>query len=356
MSAIVIILTLLSIIVFSCNLFCVLNIAFSKHLRRASHIAICSLLFAHLIQGLVVIPSYAMKRAEFGNQRVVCDVFRFSYLFTNYAACTSLLLITLDRLIAVLYPLQYSVNATMKKMMYVLCSCWIYVVCLCVIPFFTAKAKSSCSYVPTKEWTLFMLTFNTLIPFIVIFISYILIFSRTKKAFKSRNTERARRHQSQRKVLKTTVLIVLSFIFCWGPSFVYYFLQAVCETCLTDLYRREDIEEIITFLMKVLTFVDGIIAPLIYCFMNARFNAERQKALRRLRASTMKTMRSRTLSLTVDYKDRNRSSPLHVLYHRKKTLKEENNQDCSDLSPKHENETGTIFMVDGKNSICLNLD
>ena len=353
MSTIVIILILLSIIVFSCNLFCVLNIAFSKHLKRASHIAICSLLFAHLIQGLVVIPSYAMKRAKFGDQRVICDVFRFSYLFTNYAACISLLLVTVDRLVAVMYPLKYSVNATMKKMMYILCSCSVYVVCLCVIPFFTAKAKSSCSYGPTKEWTIFMLTFNTLIPFIVIFVSYILIFSRTKKAFKSRNTERARRHQSQRKVFKTTVLIVLSFIFCWGPSFVYYFLQAVCETCLADLYRREDIEKIITFLMKVLTFVDGIIAPLIYCFMNTRFNVERQKALRRLRTSTMKSMRSHTLSLTVDYKDRRRSSPLHALSDRKKALKEENNQNCSELSPKHENGTGTIFMVDGKNSICL---
>ena len=356
MSTIVIILILLAITVFSCNLFCILNIAFSKHLRRASHIAICSLLFAHLIQGLFVIPSYAMKRAKFGYEPVICDVFRFSYLLTNYGACISLLIVTLDRLVAVVYPLKYSVNATMKKMMYILCLCWIYVICLCVIPFFTAKAKSSCSYGPTKEWTLFMLTLNTLIPFIVIFISYILIFSRTKKAFKSRNTERARRCQSQRKFLKTTVLIVLSFIFCWGPSFVYYFLQAVCQTCLADLYRREDIEKIVTFLMKVLTFVDGIIAPLIYCFMNTRFNAERQKALRRLRVSTMKSMRSRTLSSTVNYKDRRRSSPLHVLCDREKTLKEENNQNCSGVSSKYENDTGTIFVVDGKNSICLNLD
>ena len=115
MSTIVIILILLAIIVFSCNLFCILNIAFSKHLRRASHIAICSLLFAHLIQGLFVIPSYAMKRAKFGYERVICDVFRFSYLLTNYAACISLLIVTLDRLVAVVYPLRYSVKATMKK-------------------------------------------------------------------------------------------------------------------------------------------------------------------------------------------------------------------------------------------------
>ena len=276
---------LLSIIVFLCNLFCILNIIFSKHLRRASHVAVCSLLFAHLIQGLVAIPSYAMKRAEIGHERVVCDTFRFSYLLTNYAACISLLLVTLDRLVAVLYPLKYNVHATMKKMMHILCLCWFYVLCLCVIPFFNTKVKGSCSYSPSEEWTVFMLTFNTFIPFVVIFISYKLIFSKAKKPVKMRNTEKCRRCQSQKKTLKTTVLIVASYIFCWGPSFVYYFLQAICKACLADLYRRENTEKIITFLMKLLTFINGIFAPLVYCFLNTNFNAERQKTTRRLKAT-----------------------------------------------------------------------
>ena len=287
MSMIVIILILLSIIVFFCNLFCILIIIFSKHLRRASHVAICSLLFAHLIQGLVVIPSYAMKRAEIGHERVICDTFRFSHLLTNYAACISLLLVTLDRLVAVLYPLKYIVHATITKMMCILCLCWFYVLCLCVIPFFNKKVKHFCLYSPSEEWMIFMLTFNTLVPFVVIFISYKLIFSKTKKALKSRNTEKCQRYQSEKKILKTTVLIVASYIFCWGPSFVYYFLQAICKACLADLYRREDTEKIITFLMKVLTFIDGILAPLVYCFLNTNFNAERQKLTRRLRTYTV---------------------------------------------------------------------
>ena len=290
MIMIVIILILLSIIVFLCNLFCILNIIFSKYLRRASHVAICSLLFAHLIQGLVAIPSYAMKRAEIGHERVVCDTFRFSYLLTNYAACISLLLVTLDRLVAVLYPLKYSVHATRTKMMYILCLCWFYVLCLCVIPFFNKKVKRSCLYSPSEEWTIFMLSFNTFIPFVVIFISYKLIFSKTKKALKLRNTERCRRYQSQNKILKITVLIVASYILCWGPSFVYYFLQAICKACLANLYRREDTEKIITFIMKVLTFINGIFAPLVYCFLNTKFNAERQETIRRLKKSTIQLL------------------------------------------------------------------
>lgn len=346
MSIIVIILILLSIIVFLCNLFCILNIIFSKHLRRASHVAICSLLFAHLIQGLVAIPTYAMKRAEIGHERVVCDTFRFSYLLTNYAACISLLLVTLHRLVAVLYPLKYSVHATMTRTIYIFCLCWFYVLCLCVIPFFNKKVKRSCSYSPSDEWTIFMLTFNTFIPLVVIFISYKLIFSKTKKALKSRNTERCRRYQSQKKILKTTVLIVTSYIFCWGPSFVYYFLQAVCKTCLADLYRREDIEKIITFLMKVLTFINGIFAPLVYCFLNTNFNAERQKTIRRLRTSTLQSLRPRTSSLTVDYKDRRRSSPLCVRFDQKNTP--EDSPKSIGMSPKPQKDYGTIFMFVGK--------
>ena len=188
-----------------------------------------------------------------------------------------------------------------------------------------------------------MLTFNTFIPFVVIFLSYKLIFSKTKKALKSRNTERCRRYQSQKKILKTTVLIVASYIFCWGPSFVYYFLQAICKTCLADLYRREDTEKIITFLMKVLTFINGIFAPLVYCFLNTNFNAERQKTIRRLRTSTIQSLRPRTLSSTVDYKDRRRSSPLCDQFDQKDTPFVQ--------SPKPQNDTGTIFVFVGKNDI-----
>lgn len=181
MSSIIIILIMLSVIVFLCNISCVTNIIYSRQLRRASHIAICSLLFAHLIQGVLVIPSYAMKRSTMNYQKTICDVFQFSYMLTNYGACISLLLVTLDRLFAVLYPLQYSLRVTETNIISVLCVCWLYVLSLCMIPFFTVTTEKSCTYSPRKEWTIFMLIFNNFIPFVIILVSYIMISAKIKK-------------------------------------------------------------------------------------------------------------------------------------------------------------------------------
>lgn len=181
MSSIIIILIMLSVIVFLCNISCVTNIIYSRQLRRASHIAICSLLFAHLIQGVLVIPSYDMKRSTMNYQKTICDVFQFSYMLTNYGACISLLLVTLDRLFAVIYPLQYSLRVTETNIISVLCVCWLYVLSLCMIPFFTVTTEKSCTYSPRKEWTIFMLIFNNFIPFVIILVSYIMISAKIKK-------------------------------------------------------------------------------------------------------------------------------------------------------------------------------
>ena len=344
MSSIIIILVILSVIVFLCNIFCIMNIIYSRQLRWASHIAICSLLFAHLIQGVLVIPSYAMKRSTMNDKKTICDVFRFSYMLTNYGACISLLLVTLDRLFAILYPLRYSLRVTVRNIISVLCVCWLYVLSLCMIPFFTVTLDRSCTYNPRREWTIFMLIFNTFIPFVIVLVSYVMIFAKTKKTYKVKTKKRTGQFHSHKKFLKTTVLIVVSFIICWGPSFVYYFLQSVCQTCLGDLTRQEDVENIMTFLMKVLTLVDGIIAPLIYCFLNRKVNAEMQSTIRRLRAHTDSSRGTFTVFLTAENKVRKHSSPLLEKLEQKVTLHPEISVHGNSPSPKIQNECGTTYL------------
>jgi len=282
MLALVLTLSILSALIFGLNIYCIIPILRSPKLRRPSHIAICSLLYAHITQALFVIPTYAIKKAGTVESKLVCDIFRLSYLFTNYVACLSLLLITLDRVYGVLHPLRYAVVITSSKMLKCVVFIWIYAFLLCLIPFDPRGTSKSCNYVPQKEWTVFMLMFNTLLPFIIIFISYIIIFKKANKILKERRkTTRCKKLQRNTQVhfnkSKITVIIVACFVFCWGPGFVYYFIQAVCELCISESFKNSKAEDAVTFTMKLLTFIDGVIAPLIYCFMNAKFNVERRK-------------------------------------------------------------------------------
>lgn len=59
---IVVLLGLLCGTVFIVNLYCIVIIILNKTLHRPSHIAICSLLIAHFLQSIFVIPSYAVKK------------------------------------------------------------------------------------------------------------------------------------------------------------------------------------------------------------------------------------------------------------------------------------------------------
>lgn len=289
MFAVTIALIILSFAVFSFNNVCVLKIILSKRLRRkVSHIAICSLLFSHDLQGLIVIPAFALKRLERQDHGIYCDIFRFSYMLTNYGACISLLLITMDRVFAVFYPLKHRVKWTIKKTLYSICLGWLYVLCLCLVPFFTTRNKEPCSYKPQKSWTTFMLSVNTLVPFLIMNISYVMIYVKIKRSYKKLQNCSSMRTRSQRKHLKTTLYIVISFLVCWGPSFIYYFTLAVCKSCQNKFQLTTGSESMLRFFMKFLTFIDGITAPLIYCVLNKTF---RNDAIRK--KSEITTLRNK---------------------------------------------------------------
>lgn len=303
MLSIVIILIISAIIVTLINVYCCVVIISSKKVNNTSHMTIFSLLLGHAIQGLLVIPCYAAKRSGIYKNTVVCDIFRFSYLFTNYACCLSVLVISVDRFVGVQFPLRYKSWITSKKTARVLLFVWIYVFVLCCIPFYPTGRASKCKYNPRKWWVMMMLVGNTLLPFIIIIFCYMVIIKKVKTVLRSRQsrtndlsrnaknlgediklTKLSRDTRIQLKRTTITYFIVATYVICWGPSFVYNMLLHLCpNACFPDQYDNSDTEKIVGFVTKLLTFVDGIIAPTIYCCSNANFNVMRKRLLSNIR-------------------------------------------------------------------------
>lgn len=259
------------------NLACLYLVHRKNKTKRPSSIAILNLLSCHVTQGVFVIPFYILKRTKLEDTKIarpVCDTFRFLYMVTNYVLCLSVLLITIDRAFAIKRPLLYRSTMTNRKMVYANLSSWIYIVILCIIPFIPASGTSSkCSYNPQREWTLVMLTCNTMLPFIIIVICYLIIFKsvrksrifRTKSWLENNNSSQSGEKESELRIAKISFFIVSAYIICWGPSFIYYFLSAACSSCFHASYLMSEAEPIVTFVMKYLTFLNGIINPVIYC-------------------------------------------------------------------------------------------
>ena len=272
-------LSVLAVFVIGINLYCLVITFKTRKLHKPSNIAICSLLLAHLIQGIIVIPFYALRRGNVELKTLVCDIFRFSYMLTNYASCLSLLIVTFDRYMHLQFPLKYRVYSTINRMGMVLTCLWIYTLVLCLIPFTSKSAGSSCSYNPSNMWTTLMLILNTLIPFITILFLYIVIF---KKARKVNKQQKLRRSLQIAKMDKSNrvFLIIFCYVICWGPSCVYYLVLSLCYTkCFSKKYHDSSTEEkYVALIMKILTFVDGIIAPLIYCIGNRSFKTASRRS------------------------------------------------------------------------------
>ena len=253
------------------NIYCLYGIIKSKTLQQPSTWGIVNLLCCHLIQGIVVVPSYILKRLKFQDKDIsgpVCDVFRFSYMTTNYASCISLLLISADRMYAVRKPLSYRSNMTSRKMAGCILASWVYTMMLCLIPFihFSSRISGGCTYVPQNQWTIFMLICNTLLPFLLIIYCYYRIFIAARKSFRLRAAlclgKAVRAHQL--KVAKVSAAVAFGYVICWGPSFVYYSLYALCPKCFASLVNHD----FVTFAMKYLTFLNGIVNPILYCISN----------------------------------------------------------------------------------------
>ena len=264
--------------------YCLNLIRKDKRVQRPSTLAVRSLLFCHLLQGTIVVPSYILKKLELNEKLVlsfVCDAFRFSYLVTNYASCLSLLIITLDRMFAIKKPLLYRSFMTNRKMACAFIACWTYVVTLCSVPFIPSPdLKSKCAYNPQRAWTLAMLTCHTMLPFLVIIYCYFVIFKSARKARIFRTSvcikrgqavANQRKRDSEVRIAKISSVVAFTYLICWGPSLVYYFFAAACPGCLSPAYLNSTAEPVVTFVMKYLTFLNGIVAPIVYGYRLHRF-------------------------------------------------------------------------------------
>ncbi len=267
---IIIPLAILSIVVIFFNSLGIYVIIKTPTLRHHSILAIANLLLVHLIQGTIVIPFYIVKRLNIKDASIsgpACSLFRFSYMITNYVACITLLLISVDRLCAVKWPLIYKSTMKNRKMKLAILGIWIYVLILCLLPFiWGVKAGKSCVYRPTKEWSIAMLAINTFVPLLLICACYVAIFQTARKS--NTAASGARQAKIALRIAKVSAVVVSAFLVCWGPSFMYYMLVSTCSSCFSSGFKDSRIEKDLTFMMKFFTFLDGVLAPLIYCLMH----------------------------------------------------------------------------------------
>ena len=178
------------------------------HLRKVKYFPIISLAIADLLCAVTAMPLYITKKnpgsSEYIDAKLVCDLYRFSYFFTEYASITSLTAISVERFLTVKYPLKYRNSIGARVMICVLIACWIEALIVSTMPFYWRDEKDTeCRNSPTSTWSLMAISVNVFTPFLIIFSSHCYIYYKTLSEF-------GREHDAERQVEILIIIIGLN--------------------------------------------------------------------------------------------------------------------------------------------------
>lgn len=311
-SAIIIVTVLVGVVYTVFNILTLSVFCLDKQLRRRpANYPIVSFLIGSAVQGMIPTPLYIYKvlkhRYSYEVPRWLCDTYRFPYIFCGHIMEFSIMVISFDRLIAVVFPFNYHKQVTKFRMVVVQTIGWMITVGIDIIPFFSRVRKSEeCHYVPTRLWGLLVIIFYNILPFCVVVINYSLIWkvARTlavedkkreesmkrncinapiKDGCKDTTTENLiSKHRSEShmhktmsklkftfemKATKTSLAIVGVYLVCWIPMGIFFMADHFCYNCISDKENLKDARRAV----KILAFSSSILAPLIYCWWNQEF-------------------------------------------------------------------------------------
>ncbi|XP_055728006.1 trace amine-associated receptor 13c-like [Salvelinus fontinalis] len=255
------------------NVLVIISISHFKQLHTPTNLLILSLAVSDLLVGLIVIPVMTLAIMEpcWGFGKYFC-VFHFymAFLCTSLSI-TNLVLISIDRYVAVCDPLLYHSKITTTRIMCCISITW----CCCVIydaviirKFVNVQVQSrclkECFIVEGITWgNIIDLVITLVVPCSIMITLYMKIFvvarSQARKVFSKEavsmsGVKTVQANKSERKAAKTLAIVVFNYLICWIPSlFIFFFFSFLSDNLLS-------------YFTSYLALVNSLINPIIYAF------------------------------------------------------------------------------------------
>ncbi|XP_070980180.1 trace amine-associated receptor 13c-like [Oncorhynchus clarkii lewisi] len=278
--------SLISAVTVFLNLLVIISISYFKQLHTTTNLLILSLAVSDLLVGLIVIPvlTVAIIESCWGFGEYFC-AFQFYITFL----CTSLslgnlVLISIDRYVAVCDPLLYHSKITTTRTI-----CCISITWWCCIIYdgviikkvvnvqVPSRCLTECFIFEGITWVnITDLVITMVVPCSIIITLYLKIFavarSQARKVFSKEaasvsGVKTVQANKSERKAAKTLAIVVVNYFICWIPSlFIFSFFSVLFDNFSS-------------FFIIFLPLANSLINPIIYAFFYPWFKVTVKRIL-----------------------------------------------------------------------------
>nr|XP_021335133.1 trace amine-associated receptor 13c-like [Danio rerio] len=256
------------------NLLVIISISHFKKLHTPTNMIILSLAVNDLLVGLIVMPVEAVKLIEtcwyFGE--TLCGLFMIIMGLIGTTSLSNLVLIAVDRYVAVCHPLIYPQKITMTKTLLSICLCWLFSSTYSTVfvvnnKYFEISNRTDvcygmCTLNLSFTYIIVDLIYSFLLPCVVMITVYLRIFYVAFKQVKVINSllkgsrESSVKRKSEHKAALTLGIVVTVYLICFIP----YSLSSVMGVSSGTL----------TYLLWTV-YVNCVVNPLIYALFYCWF-------------------------------------------------------------------------------------
>ncbi|XP_039958701.1 allatostatin-A receptor-like [Bactrocera tryoni] len=260
----------------------------NQQMRSTTNLLIINLAISDILFVIFCVPftatDYVLPEWPFGN--LWCKFVQYMIVVTCHGSVYTLVLMSLDRFLAVVHPVtSMSLRTERNAMLAIICA-WVAIVTSAIpvalshsiqLYYFKGRNYTACVFSSHEGiWNLvaFQVSFaasSYVTPLTLIFFLYMCMLARLWKSAPGCKPS-AESRKGKRRVTRMVVVVVCAFAICWLPIHVILVLKAL------DMYASTHLTVIIQIISHVLAYTNSCINPILYAFLSDNF----RKAFRKV--------------------------------------------------------------------------
>ncbi|KYN44385.1 Allatostatin-A receptor [Trachymyrmex septentrionalis] len=264
------------------NLLVVVVVAANPGMRSTTNILIINLAVADLLFVMFCIPftatDFVLPYWPFGN--VWCKIVQYMIIVTAYASVYTLILMSLDRYLAVVHPIASMSWRTETHAIHAICILWVMILTMSIPAFvihgeihyiFQGQNLTACRILDQYDWTSYQVPFflsSYVMPLVLICVFYMFMLARLWRGVRTS----AENRRGRRRVTRLVVIVVVVFAFCWCP------IQMILVLKSLDMYPLTTATIMVQIVSHILAYTNSCINPFLYAFLSDHF----RKAFRKI--------------------------------------------------------------------------